>query len=892
MGMSSSQARLLHLTSRMHQIEYKAAKLEAEKLQMANESARAYDEYLEALEDTKIQYKAIDTNGSIVYHDANMNILQNGVIAGYADEHSERILFLQRQNGTMMVTRAVADAYGITGGVETRDMDTYIEETTGLTKSPIYGTKWIEDTTQIVGFTPIANSNYVSCGVDSYTYDNVAVNATKTVTQTSDDELVAGTTYTVSTAEDLKHLARLINDGQDSTNVTIVLTNNIDMSGVADYVPIGTGNTFKGTFDGNGYTISNLTVNRTGNVGLFGIVEGGTIKNVNLTNANITTTGMAGGIAAQIHSGSTVNNCSVQGSISGGGYTGGLVGAGWKESPSKSNITNCYVNATVRTSGRAVGGAIGYVGNVNMSNCLALGTVSGVDYAGGFIGEIYDQGGATGSTPSVVNNCYTTASVTSGSCQGSFIGRGTSDLTITNSGTGLSSLPFAGSGSYTNNQTPISNPTNFTSHSANTTGATPMSDLGKSTTTTSKTIPSINADCTGGYYSNILAVLNKAGMYDSNTNTPADIPNKVKAFLLTFANNDADNSRLWHLNEQLVNYLNTGNGTNAFTTALSSDINAGASNATNAYQNVGTTVNATRQTNDTSWTPTYHAATKGSLTIPNVATIKSGVESAFKKAGISITTAQIDAFFNQYNIANADDLAYLANINDIVNDYANTNSVASLTALQTAITNGQKMQNLPAYIANPADYNITMNPNAQTVNVSYKQVEVEDTTNVIGEKWDTTNPVIANAMSMWKFLQKGVEIVEEPLASSSEYLKNLLETGEVVLTTYNPANQAQMNALTPDQILNMSDSEYDEIMEIENTNVAVETALREVSNESNLKKAEAEYEANMRKIDMKDRKFDQDLAALDAERNAVKSEIETLKTVANENVERTFKLFG
>ena len=59
-----------------------------------------------------------------------------------------------------------------------------------------------------------------------------------------------------------------------------------------------------------------------------------------------------------------------------------------------------------------------------------------------------------------------------------------------------------------------------------------------------------------------------------------------------------------------------------------------------------------------------------------------------------------------------------------------------------------------------------------------------------------------------------------------------------------------------------------------------------------LKKAEAAYEANMRKIDMKDRKFDQDLAALDAERNAIKQEMETLKTVAKENVERTFKLFS
>lgn len=80
--------------------------------------------------------------------------------------------------------------------------------------------------------------------------------------------------------------------------------------------------------------------------------------------------------------------------------------------------------------------------------------------------------------------------------------------------------------------------------------------------------------------------------------------------------------------------------------------------------------------------------------------------------------------------------------------------------------------------------------------------------------------------------------------------------------------------------------------EIHETSVATNTSLREVTDDSLLKKAEASYEANMRKIDMKDRKFDQDLAALDAERNAIKQEMETLKSVAKENVERTFKLFS
>ena len=59
-----------------------------------------------------------------------------------------------------------------------------------------------------------------------------------------------------------------------------------------------------------------------------------------------------------------------------------------------------------------------------------------------------------------------------------------------------------------------------------------------------------------------------------------------------------------------------------------------------------------------------------------------------------------------------------------------------------------------------------------------------------------------------------------------------------------------------------------------------------------MKKAEAKYEADMRKINQKDKKFDTDLAALEAERNAIKTEIDTLKTVAKDNVDRTYKLFS
>ncbi|MCR5266830.1 MAG: hypothetical protein K6E29_09610 [Cyanobacteria bacterium RUI128] len=105
---------------------------------------------------------------------------------------------------------------------------------------------------------------------------------------------------------------------------------------------------------------------------------------------------------------------------------------------------------------------------------------------------------------------------------------------------------------------------------------------------------------------------------------------------------------------------------------------------------------------------------------------------------------------------------------------------------------------------------------------------------------------------------------------NTEVLTNLLNSGWFILKKIDVASGADL---------------YE-------TSVAVDTGLQEVSDETLLRKAEAKYEADMRKIDAKDRKYDTDLAALDTERNAIKSEMETLKTVAKDNVERTFKLFS
>jgi len=115
----------------------------------------------------------------------------------------------------------------------------------------------------------------------------------------------------------------------------------------------------------------------------------------------------------------------------------------------------------------------------------------------------------------------------------------------------------------------------------------------------------------------------------------------------------------------------------------------------------------------------------------------------------------------------------------------------------------------------------------------------------------------------------GCETVPDDMMYSTEYLTNILNGGFAYLKMY--------------------DNKTGEWVD---TSVAINTSLQEVADESKLRKAEAKYEADMRRIDMKDRKYDYDLAALENERNAIKNEMETLKTVAGDNVERTFKLFS
>ena len=122
-------------------------------------------------------------------------------------------------------------------------------------------------------------------------------------------------------------------------------------------------------------------------------------------------------------------------------------------------------------------------------------------------------------------------------------------------------------------------------------------------------------------------------------------------------------------------------------------------------------------------------------------------------------------------------------------------------------------------------------------------------------------------------------------ASFEKALTNMINSGYVTIVQKDPATNTFHSPSDTDVAEQLKFTDFE-------TSVATNTGLQEVTDETNLRKAEAKYEADMKRIDLKDRKYDYDLAALDNERNAVKQEMETLKTVARDNVERTFKLFS
>ena len=215
--------------------------------------------------------------------------------------------------------------------------------------------------------------------------------------------------YTVTSADGLMNIAELVNGGKSDINIT--LDTDIDLTG-KDWTPIGTDydNSYKGTFDGGGHTITGLTFTTNDEyAGLFGwLNRAGTVKNVVMEGVQITSNQIYGGSIGGVVGSSwgTIENCSVSGSISGTVYVGGVVGV-----QIGGSITGCSSSATVKGM-VDVGGVAGQTNSsATLTACYATGNVTleiapKKNIAGG--GLVGMNAGSRG-----LLACYATGNVTS-----------------------------------------------------------------------------------------------------------------------------------------------------------------------------------------------------------------------------------------------------------------------------------------------------------------------------------------------------------------------------------------------------------------------------------------------------------------------------------------------
>lgn len=246
--------------------------------------------------------------------------------------------------------------------------------------------------------------------------------------------------FRITTAEQLAGLATLVNNGTDMKNKTITLAANIVLNDSTDNWPewethkpenihewtaIGkaavggvAGRPFRGTFNGAGFVISGIYINKIEEKdscqGLFGYVDGGTIQNTRVTASYVKGYRDVGGLVGKNWGGGKIENSFVTGKVWGiGNNLGGLVGS------HRGTITNCYATGDVSSAGggsNVVGGLVGY-SEGTVRNSYASGNVIGVDSVGGLVGV-----GVSVSGKDSIRSCYASGSVNGASVVGGLVG--------------------------------------------------------------------------------------------------------------------------------------------------------------------------------------------------------------------------------------------------------------------------------------------------------------------------------------------------------------------------------------------------------------------------------------------------------------------------------------
>lgn len=262
-----------------------------------------------------------------------------------------------------------------------------------------------------------ANTEFIGKVSDQYIPADIASRRVSAVSS-----FTSGQTYYLTDASDVTRLASLVNSGQNTSGVTFVMTNDISGSFTS---PIGNSaaNAFRGTFLGNGYTISGLRVTSGEFVGFFGYTNGAIIQDVGIINPSVksnSTTVNAGALIGYANN-TTVENTFVTSSNdaansiniqAGTAYVGGLIGNAYGTTSVNNSYAQIRVSEyTTNATKVYVGGLIGYAQTGYISNSFSAGEVrvtatsssgSGAAYAGGFIGL---------SLEASINNSYTTSAL-------------------------------------------------------------------------------------------------------------------------------------------------------------------------------------------------------------------------------------------------------------------------------------------------------------------------------------------------------------------------------------------------------------------------------------------------------------------------------------------------
>ena len=218
--------------------------------------------------------------------------------------------------------------------------------------------------------------------------------------------------YTISSAQALADLSWRVNNGNNYSGkyfklaANIVLNDNVlaadgtlNSGSFIEWTPIGNStSSFRGTFDGDGHTISGIYINDSSTIhqGLFGNISDGTIKNVGVTDSYISGGDRVAGIVGIANS-STIENCYNSGTIKGNDQVGGIVGYS-----RECTVRNCHNDGLINANDYS-GGVVAYDDNYSsITNCNNTGAIKAAHYVGGIVGNL----------ASIIINCFNTGEVT------------------------------------------------------------------------------------------------------------------------------------------------------------------------------------------------------------------------------------------------------------------------------------------------------------------------------------------------------------------------------------------------------------------------------------------------------------------------------------------------